>query len=334
MAAVTMAAVMLMFAGVALYRYIYSGYAGGESVRIYIPRNATAQDIADTLHKYLGDDYGQTVFRLWDGQGGEAHNAYGSYVIKPGDRAITISRNMALNRQQPVRLTFNNLRTFDQLAKRIASRMDFTAEEFRAACDSLLPAAGFDKPELYPAAFVPDTYEVYWTESPERVVKQLLDERNAFWTPERLIQARNLGLTPEQVATVASIVEEETIKADERPLVARLYLNRLQRGMKLQADPTVKFALGDFSLRRIGGSMLQNPSPYNTYRYEGLPPGPIRIPEEATLAAVLDAPQHDYIYMCAKEDFSGYHNFAADYPTHQANAARYQAVLNRRGIRS
>ena len=160
-----------------------------------------------------------------------------------------------------------------------------------------------------------------------------MDYRNRFWDKSRRSKAARLGLTPAEVATIASIVEEETAKTDEKPKVARLYLNRLQKGIKLQADPTVKFASGDFSLRRITGKHLAIESPYNTYKISGLPPGPIRVPASSTLDAVLNAPNHNYIYMCAKEDFSGYHNFASDYATHQANARRYQAELNRRGIR-
>ena len=156
--------------------------------------------------------------------------------------------------------------------------------------------------------------------------------RDTFWNPDRIAKARELGLDPVGVTTIASIVAEETSKADERPKVARLYLNRLSRGMKLQADPTVKFAIGDFSLRRIGGSMLNIDSPYNTYRVKGLPPGPIRIVDPQLIDDVLNAPAHNYIYMCAREDFSGYHNFSTDYATHQANAKRYQAELDRRKI--
>ena len=142
-----------------------------------------------------------------------------------------------------------------------------------------------------------------------------------------------MGLTPDEVSTIASIVEEETSKADERGKVARLYLNRYQQHMRLQADPTVKFALGDFSIKRITQPMTQVKSPYNTYRVDGLPPGPIRLPEKSTIDAVLDAPQHDYLYMCARADFSGYHDFTRDYASHLDNAHRYQAALNNRGIK-
>ena len=218
-----------------------------------------------------------------------------------------------------------------QLSERIASQLQCTPDEFMRACEEVLPDSGFSR-QNFPAAFIPDSYEFYWSATPANVVRRLLDYRNRFWNKERRAKAKELNLTPAQVATVASIVEEETAKADEKPKVARLYLNRLKKGIKLQADPTVKFASGDFSLRRITGKYLAIESPYNTYKVNGLPPGPIRIPAGSTIDAVLNAPQHDYIYMCAKEDFSGYHNFASDYSTHMANARRYQAELNRRGI--
>lgn len=210
--------------------------------------------------------------------------------------------------------------------------MECTDSAFIAACDSVLQPLGFNR-EGYPAAFLPDSYEFYWSDPATKVVSKLVDVRNQFWTDERRQKAKTLGLTPVEVATVASIIEEETAKKDEKPKVARLYLNRIAKGMPLQADPTVKFAVGDFSLRRIKGEHLKADSPYNTYRSRGLPPGPIRIPERTAIDDVLNAPVHPYLYMCAKEDFSGYHNFAEDYATHMANARRYQSALNARGIK-
>ena len=154
-----------------------------------------------------------------------------------------------------------------------------------------------------------------------------------FWNDERKAKATALGLTPDEVVILASIVEEETAKRDERGKVGRLYLNRLQKNMRLQADPTVKYAIGDFSIKRITEKMCAFDSPYNTYRVAGLPPGPIRLVEKHTIDAILDSKPHNYIYMCAKSDFSGYHDFAADYATHIANAKRYQAELNKRNIK-
>lgn len=211
--------------------------------------------------------------------------------------------------------------------------MSFTDAEFIAALDSLLPSAGFKSRDSYTAAFLPDTYEFYWTASAASTARKLLETRNAFWNDERRAKARKLGLTPVEAATLASIAEEETNNRDERATVARLYLNRVHKGMRLQADPTIKFALGDFSLRRIRGEHLNVNSPFNTYVNPGIPPGPIRVAEARTIDALLNSAPHDYIYMCAKEDFSGTHNFASDYATHCKNARRYQQALNRRNIR-
>lgn len=320
-------AVAAIAAIAAAYLLLGIRYDGAQPVRIHIPAAASDAAVADTLAAKLGG-FGSHVARMWRLQGGTAEKAHGSYLISPGARAFDTSRRILHGRQTPVRLTFNNIRTFDQLAQRISSRMEFTAADFTAACDTILPALGFRR-QGYPAAFIPDTYEFYWTASPQKVARRLVDERNKFWTDQRRAQAARLGLTPVETATIASIVEEETAKADERPVVARLYLNRLDRKMPLQADPTVKFAVGDFALRRITAAHLRTPSPYNTYLNPGLPPGPIRIPERATLVAVLSAPAHPYIYMCAKDDFSGRHDFTTDYATHLANARRYQSALTR-----
>jgi UPF0755 protein len=161
----------------------------------------------------------------------------------------------------------------------------------------------------------------------------MFDYYNDFWTSERKAKAEKLGLTPDQVEIIASITEEETSKADERGKVGRLYINRFKSGMRLQADPTVKYALGDFSIKRLTHDMLQVQSEWNTYRVNGLPPGPIRLPEKSTIDAILNSTPHNYTYMCAKEDFSGYHNFTTSYDEHLANAHRYQDALNARNIK-
>lgn len=313
-----------------VYRLLYRTY-DGDRVRIYVPAGATDASVRDTLVTHLGD-FGDDVFMLWHLRKSLPAKAHGSYVISAGDKALDVCRSLRYGRQTPVKVTFNNIRTIDALSERVASKMEWGAEEFKSACDTVLPDKGFGKNQ-YIAAFLPDTYEFYWTTPAVDVVKRLSDVRDRFWNDDRREKASRLGLRPVEVATLASIVEEETAKTDERPLVARLYLNRLGRGMLLQADPTVKFANGDFALRRILAKHLEIDSPYNTYKYEGLPPGPIRMVERSTIDAVLDAPSHDYIYMCAKEDFSGYHNFATDYAKHLDNARRYQRELNRRNIR-
>lgn len=312
------------------YLYISNTYRG-ESKWLYIPQNATSQSIKDSLTIHFGE-HGNRIYTMWDVADGNAETTHGAYLIENGDKELDIARRLKRGQQTPIKITINNCRTLSQLAEKISMNMEMNADDFLVACDSVLPNAGFNGQEQYPAAFLPDTYEFYWSSEPQRVVKRLLDYRNKFWNDERRAKAKAHGLNPVKVMTVASIVEEETNKNDERPLVARLYLNRLHKNMPLQADPTVKFAVGDFSLRRITRQHLQVESPYNTYKHIGLPPGPIRIVNKSTIDAVLDAPEHKYLYMCAKEDFSGYHNFASDYSTHQKNARRYQAELNKRKI--
>ncbi len=299
---------------------------------VFVPEGADRKAVKDSLKSSLGSSMGTRVYMMWSLMGGTPSGSEGAYRIANGQTALSAARKISTGRQTPVIVTFKGARTMDLLARRIASQLQCTPEEFLDACDDVLPQKGF-KRAGYPAAFIPDTYEFYWSADPGKVVERLVDYRDRFWTPERIGKAKSLGLSKVEVATIASIIEEETAKRDERPKVARLYLNRVHKGMRLQADPTVKFAVGDFSLRRIKGEHLKYPSPYNTYLHAGLPPGPIRVPEASSLDAVLDAPMHNYLYMCAKEDFSGYHNFATDYATHQANARRYQAELNRRNIK-
>lgn len=317
--------------GFIAWRLLLAGSYDGEAKWLYISRDATPESIAATLTDSLGAT-GSRAARIWRLEGADPARAHGAYLIEPGITPLHLYRKISRGMQTPVKLTFNNVRTMEQLADRVSGRLDMTAAEFLEACDSVLPQRGFTR-AAYPAAFLPDSYEFYWTASPKKVVTALADTRDRFWNDTRRAKARALGLTPVEVATVASIAEEETNNAAERGTVARLYINRVQRKMPLQADPTVKFAAGDFNLRRITKSHLDTKSPYNTYLNTGLPPGPIRIADARTLDATLDSKPHNYLYMCAKEDFSGLHNFAADYATHQRNAARYHAALNKRGIK-
>ena len=181
--------------------------------------------------------------------------------------------------------------------------------------------------------FVPNTYEVYWNTPIENFLTRMKKEHDKFWNNDRQAKAAALGLNPNEVCTLASIIDEETSNNPEKPMIARMYLNRLKKGMPLQADPTVKFALKDFALKRIYHNMLNTDSPYNTYKNTGLPPGPIKVASVAGIDAVLNAPDHQYLYMCAKEDFSGTHNFASSYSEHLRNAAKYSKALNERGIK-
>ena len=187
--------------------------------------------------------------------------------------------------------------------------------------------------QTVPALFIPNSYEVYWTIGVDELLARMKREHDAFWTAERRAKAERWGLSELEVSTLASIVESETADDGEKPMIAGLYYRRLKSGMLLQADPTVIFGIGDFSIRRVLNRHLAYDSPYNTYIYRGLPPGPIRVPSVVGLEAVLNLVEHDFVYMCAKEDFSGTHNFARTAAEHQANARKYIDALNRRGIK-
>lgn len=323
---------LIVAAGICVWNYLAAPYTGTEATWLYLPHGTTRSELNDQLLSVLGPKTGAATMTVYNAVAKKDAQIYGAYRIEPGSTAKDIARRLVRHRQTPIRLTFNNVRTLPQLAERISSQMEFSAEDFIAALDSVLPSAGFKSPKEYPAAFLPDTYEFYWTTPAGTTVEKLLATRNNFWNSERRNRARELGITPIEAATLASIAEEETNNREERGIVARLYLNRVHKSMKLQADPTVKFALGDFSLRRIKGEHLKVNSPYNTYKVLGLPPGPIRVASAETIDALLNSKPHNWIYMCAKEDFSGTHNFASDYSTHMANARRYRQALDQRGI--
>lgn len=328
-ALLVIALLCIIFVGYVFIRHALMGF-GSDGQWLYIPKGSSEEAVKDSIMT-LGDDMGGATLQILTTISSINNVKPGAYRINRGEKAFQIARRLTYGNQNPVKVTFNNIRTMSQLAERVSRSMCFTAEDFLTACDSILPSYGFEKPQ-YPAAFFPDTYEFYWTEDANGVVERLVGFRNGYWTDERRALAESMGLKPVDVAIIASIVEEESAKTDEHAKIGRLYINRVQRGMKLQADPTIKFALGNFTLRRITAENLKVDSPYNTYKHAGLPPGPIRIPDKRTIERVLTSEKHNYIYMCAKEDFSGYHNFAADYATHSANARRYRAALDRRGI--
>ncbi len=301
---------------------------------VKVRKGSTIDQIADSVKANVDVKFGDRVATMLRLMNAKVENREGAYRVTPGTSPFTAARRIKNGVQSGVKFTFNNVRTLDEWAQRWGDTFMDGPDSMRVALKDSALCAKFGKtPETIVCLLMPDTYEFYWDISPEKTLDRLNDYYNDFWTNERKSKAEKLGLTPDEVSTIASIVEEETSKADERGKVARLYLNRYQQHMRLQADPTVKFALGDFSIKRITQPMTQVKSPYNTYRVDGLPPGPIRLPEKSTIDAVLDAPQHDYLYMCARADFSGYHDFTRDYASHLDNAHRYQAALNNRGIK-
>ena len=258
----------------------------------------------------------------------------GKYEIKPQMNYLELVRMLRNGNQVPVKFTFNNIRLKKDFAERVGNQLLFDQEILldklnnQGVCQSF----GFDNNTIM-CMFIPNTYEVYWTISITQFLERMKKEFDRFWTSERLNKARELSLSPVEVSILASIVEEETAAYSEYPIVAGLYINRLRKGWRLEADPTIKFALGDFELRRILYAHLDVESPYNTYRNSGLPPGPIRIPSIAGIDAVLNYTHHNYIFMAAKEDFSGRHNFAVTNAKHDRNAKKYREALNRNNIR-
>ena len=254
----------------------------------------------------------------------------GRFEIKKGESIVNITRMLRNNRQSAVNLVINKLRTKSDLAALIGKHFEADSSEVMHFINSTDSIASLDVNEnTFMTIVIPNTYTLYWNTTPGKIFKRLKSEKEKFWEKNgRLGKAERLGFTTEQVYTIASIVEEESNKLDEKGNVASVYINRYRLGMPLGADPTIKFALNDFSLKRIYEKHLQVVSPYNTYRNKGLPPGPIATPSSKTLDAVLNAPKTDYLFFVAKSDFSGYHTFSRNYAEHLQHAKEYQKALD------
>lgn len=256
----------------------------------------------------------------------------GRYVVQPGSTILDIIRKLRSGNQDAINVTLNNITFLHQLAGKVAAKLDIDSTELsNAFYDSdIAQKYGFSK-ESFAAMFLCNTYSFFWNTSVEGFLDRMQDEYQRYWNEERTSKALKLNLQPEDVIILASIVNKETNYRPEYPKVAGVYLNRLRKGMLLQADPTVKFAIGDMAIRRILNTHLQTDSPYNTYKYTGLPPGPICLPELDVIEGVLNAQQHDYLYFCATYG-SGQHAFAVTYDQHLKNAKAYHQELNRQKI--
>ena len=295
---------------------------------IYIGNDDKYEDVINKLKE--NNIPSEKIFRLIaDRMRYEDYMKTGRYELKDGMTMIDVVRMLRSGNQSAVNLTFNNLRTKDNIAGRISQQLMMDSITLLNALNDINIAQdlGFDDANFV-SMFIPNTYQVFWDTDVEGLLKRMKREYTSFWSEDRLNKAVDIGLTPLQVSVLASIVEEEATYADEYPIVAGLYLNRLKKGMRLEADPTVKFAIGDFGLRRILFRHLEIESPYNTYKVDGLPPGPIRVPSVSAIDATLSPTTHNYIFMCAKDDLSGRHNFAVTHAEHSRNAARYQRALN------
>ncbi|WP_282037372.1 endolytic transglycosylase MltG [Saccharicrinis aurantiacus] len=258
----------------------------------------------------------------------------GRYKIANGMNNNELVNMLRLGIQDPINVVFNNIRTIEELSGSIAGQLMLDSVDLLNLLTNkeYLKEINFTESTL-PALFIPNTYQMYWDTDAKEFVARMQKEYKKFWNASRVDKAKAQGLTPVEVTTLAAIVDEETVKADEKPKVAGLYLNRLNKNIRLQADPTLKYALGDFTIKRLLNKDMKIDSPYNTYMYAGLPPGPIRISSIQGIDAVLNPTEHRYLYMCAKEDFSGYHNFAKTLTEHNKNARKYQNELRKRGIR-
>ncbi len=254
----------------------------------------------------------------------------GRYLLKKDMTNVEAVNLLRSGNQSPVNVTFNNIRLTTELSEKICQNIALSQEEFDTALQDSIRFLkyGFDTQNKL-SMFVPNTYEVYWDITADELFDRMHLEYEKFWNEERIQKAEKLALNIQEVSVLASIVNAESQKSDELARIAGVYINRLNKGMALQADPTLVWALGDFTIKRVLNEHKEINSPYNTYKFTGLPPGPIRAPSIAAVNAVLDYEPHNYLYFCAKEDFSGYHNFATNLKQHLRNARIYQNALNK-----
>ncbi|HOG26064.1 MAG TPA: endolytic transglycosylase MltG [Bacteroidales bacterium] len=304
----------------------------GKTAYLLIPEGTDYQGLIDSLQTG-GHLKMEQAFR-WAARRENLpdHVHAGRYALKHGMNNRELARKLAMGWQDPLNITLSgSIRTFERLASVLARNLaiDSASVLEHLRNDSLIASFGFDSVSLR-GMFIPNTYEVFWTITGEDLLKRMRREYDRFWNEQRKDKAKSIGLTQKQVSTLASIVNEETANADEMPLVAGVYMNRLRIGMPLQADPTLFFAAKDYSIRRVLKKHTKIESPYNTYKYRGLPPGPIAVPTIEAIDAVLHYRHHNYLYFCAKEDFSGYHNFAVTLGDHMKNARRFQRALTLR----
>ena len=256
----------------------------------------------------------------------------GAYNVKMNMSNYDMITMLRSDNQTPIKLTFTYARKIDDLAEKITSKLKMSKDDLlNYLNDNIDKYSGFKKADII-SIFLPDTYEVYWNISPEKLTNKMYSEYKKFWNDERLSKLDKINLNQKEVIVLASIVASESRMLDEADRIAGLYINRLNRNMRLQADPTLIFAANDFTIRRVLNKHKKIKSPYNTYIHRGLPPGPIRLASKKYIDAVLNYEKHNYIYMCAEEDFSGYHAFATNLSDHNRNARKFQIALNNRKI--
>lgn len=332
--AIAIVALVFVFVG-SIYYYLFSSISvNGNTQFLYID----ADDNIDSVYTKLAEvsnGNGMAGFKLLASCTSYKDNIRsGCYEITENNGILRVFRKLKNGLQSPVKLVIPSVRTIEKLSAAIAKKImpDSTTIAHALTDQSICNKYGYT-PETIICMFIPNTYDIYWNTSIDNLLERMDEESKRFWNKERTHKAEAMGLNKIQIITLASIVDEETSNNDEKPMIAGMYYNRLKTNMPLQADPTIKFALKKFELKRIYNNMLQTDSPYNTYINTGLPPGPIRIPSVKGIDAVLNYTRHNYLYMCAKEDFSGTHNFAVTYGEHLNNARKYTEALNKRGVK-
>ena len=329
---VALAGIVLILVLAATYMFIPVSKAD-QTQYVYIDEDDTQDSVIAKVGAF-GHTAGMTgLSMLIRHSNYDKHVRTGRYAIEPSEGAFTVFRHLKSGRQVSMTLVIPEVRTMDRLAAVLSRKLMLDSATIASALydEETCQQLGYDTCTIA-AMFVPNSYDIYWNVPLDKFLLRMQREHDRFWKGDREQQAEQMQLTPNEVCTLASIVDEETANNAEKPMIAGMYLNRLHKPMPLQADPTIKFALKQFELKRIYNKLLDVKSPYNTYRNEGLPPGPIKIASVKGIDAVLNYVHHDYLYMCAKEDFSGTHNFAHTYQEHLKNAARYTKALNERGI--
>lgn len=332
----------LLFIGLAITAYfvfdriyqpnVFLGQA--KTAYVCIPTGSKIEDVSKLLHQ-KGYIINQASFEWLSEMKNYKNNVYpGRYKIKGGMNNNELINLLRSAQQEPLKLTFNSIRTKEQLAGVISTQIEADSVSLLKLLndDSFMKKFHLSA-ENSLCLFIPNTYEFYWNTSAEKFINKMGKEYAVFWTTQRKLQAEKIGLSPVEVSVLASVVQaEQSVHNDEKPIVAGLYLNRISKGMNLESDPTLVYALGDFTINRVLNVHKEIESPYNTYKYPGLPPGPINLPELSSLKAVLNYDRNDYLFMCAKEDFSGFHNFAKTYEEHCVNAKKYWAALDKKNI--
>lgn len=322
-----------LFFGINFYKIYFAPNVSGKGAYLYIKTHASPDEVyREIKEKALLKDPGSfqeaaVKMDLAD------HLKPGRYKLSKGLTNRALINMIKVGNQEPVKLNFHNIRKKEDFAGYLAKNLEADSTAFLQVLDSasLIQKYGFTKENSY-TMFIPNTYDIYWNLSPIEFFERMQKEYDKFWTAERKQKATALNMTPQQVTILASIVDAEALYDKEMPAIAGLYLNRLNKGILLQADPTVIFANNDFTVKRVTNALLRVESKYNTYKYPGLPPGPIMMPSINAIDAVLNHEKNNYIYMCAKADFSGYHAFAETKAAHEINANQYRAALNKRKI--